>query len=118
MREWLESPVDDRTMNFHCDPGRKLALVGVSAEPVIEYAAMLRAIFPGKTLVPVGYMDGICGYLPTTAMLAEGGMEVSSPGYSLGTAHYRDTITEDITGAVRSLAEAEQSPDESQREQH
>jgi hypothetical protein len=118
MREWLESPVDDRTMNFHLVTlGEKLALVGVSAEPVIEYAAMLRAIFPGKTLVPVGYMDGICGYLPTTAMLAEGGMEVSSPGYSLGTAHYRDSITEDITGAVRSLAEAELSPDESQREQ-
>ena len=89
----------------------------MSAEPVIEYAALLQSLFPGKTVMPVGYMDGICGYLPTTAMLAEGGMEVTSPGYSLGTAHYCDTITEKVVGAVRSLAGADQLPGKNQKEQ-
>ena len=96
--------------------GEQFVFVGVSAELVIEYAPLLRSIFPGKTVLPVGYMDGICGYLPTTAMVAEGGMEVISPGYSLGTARYRGTITQEVMGAVRSLAEADRLPDENQRE--
>ena len=57
-------------------------------------------------MLPIGYTDGVCGYLPTTEMLAEGGMEVTSPGYNLGKALYRGTITESILNEFRSLTES------------
>ena len=106
MQQLLESSTDDRLMHFHLVTlGEQFAIAGISAEPVVEYVPLLRAIFSGKTVIPVGYTDGICGYLPTSEMLVEGGMEVTSPGYSLGSAHYRGTVTESILSAFRSLAE-------------
>jgi hypothetical protein len=107
IQQWLESPADDRSVDFHVVAlDEQFVLVGVSAELVVEYAPLLGPIFPGRTVLPVGYTDGTCGYLPTTEMLAEGGMEVTSPGYSLGQARYRGTITENILSAFRSLAES------------
>jgi hypothetical protein len=107
MQSLLESPADDRRMHFQLVTlGRQFALVAISAEPVIEYLPLLPPLFSGKTVIPIGYTGGICGYLPTAEMLAEGGMEVTSPGYSLGVAHYRSTVTESILGAIRGLTEA------------
>ena len=82
-------------------------LVGLSAEAVVEYAPLVRAALPGKTVLAVGYMDGNCGYLPTTEMLAEGGMEVISPSYDLGTPRYHGDLSEAVVATIRGLAEAE-----------
>ena len=57
--------------------GTKLQLFGVSAEPMVEHLDMVRRCYPSLTTVPVGYIDDVFGYLPTTAMLPQEGYEVS-----------------------------------------
>ena len=75
---------DDRPLTFqYVQLGDRCVIFGISAETVIEYADELKTLFPDRIVVPVGCLDGTCGYLPTSAMLGEGGTEVESPGYSL-----------------------------------
>jgi hypothetical protein len=64
-------------VTFHSfDLDENLRFVGISAEVCWEYAALINGAFAGKTIWPVGYIDNVYGYLPTKAMLAEGGYEV------------------------------------------
>jgi len=51
-------------------------LIAVSAEPMVEYIDVLRQIFPNGAIIAVGCIDEVVGYLPTRAMLSEGGYEV------------------------------------------
>lgn len=59
------------------DLAEQLRVTGISAEPCWEYMQMVQRIFPGKVIWPVGYIDNVFGYLPTRAMLSEGGYEVT-----------------------------------------
>ncbi|MCP4178202.1 MAG: hypothetical protein GY756_10580 [bacterium] len=54
-----------------CD---KFILVGVNAEVVIEYHFKLKQYF-GETVIPIGYSDGMLGYIPTAKQIREGGYE-------------------------------------------
>lgn len=72
LRRLMPEAPAERTVSWQSvalDPG--LVLVGISAEPVTSYGGMLPA-----GALPVGYIDDVFGYLPTDAMLAEGGYEV------------------------------------------
>jgi neutral ceramidase len=51
--------------------------VGVAAEVVTEYGALVEATFDTAITIPVGYIDEVYGYLPTERMLREGGYEAS-----------------------------------------
>jgi len=53
-----------------------LHLVAASAEPVTAYGAAVRLAFPGS-VVPVGCIDTVFGYLPTAAMVGQRGYEDS-----------------------------------------
>lgn len=65
-------------LTFHSfELGGNLRVVGISAEVCWEYADLLKRALAGKTVWPVGYIDSVYGYLPTRAMVAEGGYEVS-----------------------------------------
>lgn len=55
--------------------GRDLAIVGVSGEPVVDYAKLLRDKFNGRFLILAGCIDEVTGYLPTAEMIEEGGYE-------------------------------------------
>lgn len=57
--------------------GKGLAAVGVAAEVVTEYGALVKSTFGGCITIPVGYIDEVYGYLPTARMLHEGGYEAS-----------------------------------------
>jgi hypothetical protein len=59
------------------DLAEGLRVVGISAEPCWEYVHLVKRIFRSKTIWPVGYIDSVFGYLPTQAMLSEGGYEVT-----------------------------------------
>lgn len=64
-------------VTFHSfDLDENLRFVGISAEVCWEYAALINGSLAGKMIWPVGYIDNVYGYLPTKAMLAEGGYEV------------------------------------------
>jgi hypothetical protein len=61
---------------FHSmELGSALTVVGIAAEVVTEYASLVRGVFPGSIVIPVGYIDEVYGYLPTARMVREGGYE-------------------------------------------
>lgn len=51
-----------------------LGLLGLNAEATVAYGLDIRSR-SGGTLLPVGYANGMVGYLPTAAQLREGGYE-------------------------------------------
>jgi hypothetical protein len=105
-KEWMKHGLVDRPLSFHLvqvDP--LFSFLGISAEAVVEYGDMLRGLFPGRTFVPVGYIDGVVGYLPTSEMLAEGGLETTSPGYGFQGDSFKENITPLVCDLVRNLSE-------------
>ena len=69
---------DERRVAFHrVRLGGELTVVGVSAEVVTEYGALVDGTFDGSINIPVGYIDEVYGYLPMARMLREGGYEAS-----------------------------------------
>ena len=69
---------DERQVAFHrVRLGSELTVVGVSAEVVTEYRALVDSTFHGSINIPVGYIDEVYGYMPTARMLHEGGYEAS-----------------------------------------
>ena len=63
--------------------GAELTLVGVSAEVTSPYADKVRAHFDNRVL-PLGYTNGMTGYLVTARQLAEGGYESVDAPYWFG----------------------------------
>lgn len=55
----------------------KVKIVGISAEPVAEYVPKLNNLFPGSTVMPVGCLGHVFGYLPTSEMLHEKEYEIT-----------------------------------------
>jgi neutral ceramidase len=82
-----------------------VTIVGISAEPVVEYVAALREMLAPRTFIPVGYTGAVAAYLPTSTMLAEGGLEVTSPGYGLTQATFREDISQLVRQRIQRLLE-------------
>lgn len=55
--------------------GRGWSLVALPGEPVNEYAALLAGMAPDRAMLVAGYCNGLPGYVPTQAILDEGGYE-------------------------------------------
>src|ERR1017187_640810 len=73
------------SLTFHWfDLSEQLRVVGISAEACWEYAHLLQRTFPAKTISTVGFIDSVFGYLPTQAMLPEGGYEVTEFRHAFG----------------------------------
>lgn len=56
------------------DLGPHLAFLGIDAEPVTAYGRLVKQLSGGDVL-PLGYTDGMLGYLVTADQLAQGGYE-------------------------------------------
>jgi hypothetical protein len=113
LAHFMERVNDDRRLSFHLVRlSDKLVILGVSAESVIEYVERLRLLFPGQMVICVGYIDGVYGYLPTSEMLQEGGLAVTSPGYGLELARYHADITEKVLDVIRHMSQAGETADQ------
>jgi len=55
------------------DFGDALRVVGVTAEPVVEYVPLFETLFGPRPVFCVGCVDSVVGYVPTAPMVAEGG---------------------------------------------
>ena len=78
LAEFVSGASDARTVVFHgIVLADHVAIIGISAEVVTEYGALVRREFSQYLTIPVGYIDEVYGYLPTARMLEEGGYEVS-----------------------------------------
>lgn len=67
----IERPVVFQKLAF----GDDLVLVGVSAEPVVEYSQFISLNSKYRYTIPVGCIDVPFGYIPTALQLREGGYE-------------------------------------------
>ncbi len=54
--------------------GSQLKLMGFSGETVLEYGLHVKSLGQGEIL-PIGYANGMSGYIPTDQQIAEGGYE-------------------------------------------
>jgi hypothetical protein len=60
---------------FSTFPIAKVLLVGVSAEPSVEYVQLITKNHSEEAIWPVGCLEDVFGYLPTRKQLREGGYE-------------------------------------------
>lgn len=60
-----------------------LSLLALNAEPVVEYGFAIRRI-GGPGVLPLGYSNGMLGYLPTARQLEEGGYEADQSTRAYG----------------------------------
>jgi neutral ceramidase len=58
--------------------GKDLRIVGIEGEIVAELGNQIAKSYPSGITFPLGYTDGAQIYIPTTAMLDQGGYEVES----------------------------------------
>lgn len=54
----------------------KFVFVFISAEVLICYKKIVEKIWQGQRVIPVGYINNVFGYLPSSKEIAEGGYEV------------------------------------------
>lgn len=68
----------DATISFcGIEFGAAMAFVGVGAEPVHDYRALVLLLYPERHLLTAGYVGQLRCYLPTARMVTEGGYEVT-----------------------------------------
>jgi hypothetical protein len=58
--------------------GKDVRLIGIEGEIVAELGKLIDSFYTTGVTFPLGYTDGAQIYIPTTAMLPEGGYEVES----------------------------------------
>jgi hypothetical protein len=87
LSDFISSTPPERKIGFQgVRLGSDLYLLGVTAEPSVEYIGILDALLPASAhAFPIGCLDGTYGYLPTTQQSVEGGYEGAGflPGFSL-----------------------------------
>lgn len=74
----LKSPLSDRnqvTMQ-RLDLTEDVTLLALGGEACCGYGRYIKQISAARTIIPIGYANGIVGYLPTLDMFSEGGYEV------------------------------------------
>jgi hypothetical protein len=78
--------------------GDVLSIVGISAELVSEYIAPLISSRAPMDVIPIGCIDGVPGYVPTDAMVVQGGYEAKGfmPLFCVS-GRYRSNVSEIIT---------------------
>jgi hypothetical protein len=57
------------------DLAKEVTLMAMSGEVCSEYGHFVRKLRPNSYTVPLGYSNGVIGYIPTAAMFPEGGYE-------------------------------------------
>lgn len=80
--------------------GDDLRIFGISAEIVVGYVDVLARSRAPADVIPVGCIDGVPGYLPTSDMVAQGGYEA---GGFMRLFRVRGGYRPDVTDAVERL---------------
>ncbi|RAV21070.1 neutral/alkaline non-lysosomal ceramidase N-terminal domain-containing protein [Paenibacillus contaminans] len=81
------------------------ALLSVNCEIVVEYGIYLKEKQNGQ-VIPLGYTNGMFGYVPTARQIAEGGYEAKESAYYFSIpAGFKDEIEDKIKTAMDCLAE-------------
>ena len=97
-----------KQLSLHCvSLAPDFRLIGISAEPVVEYGPLVESLFAGTQHLLVGYIDEVFGYLPMGDMLPQGGYEVSgfNESFSLE-GRFRPDVEAQTVRALKRLTDA------------
>jgi hypothetical protein len=85
-----------------------LSFLAMDGEVVLEYGLYIKQLSQGGTL-PLGYSNGMVGYVPTAAQIAEGGYEGETSSVYFGLpAPFAPEIEERIRTAIEQLIREEE----------
>ncbi len=85
-----------------------LALLAMNGEIVSTYGFYVREHW-GDDMLPIAYCNGMIGYIPSSAQIAEGGYEADESHYYFGVPSVYDcSVEERIKQAIKALAGREQ----------
>ena len=105
--EWLDAgrslPTEIPVLLHGIQLGNGLRMVGYEGEAVAELGLLVEAFYGGGITFPLGYTDGCQNYLPTSAMLDEGGYEATSCWEYGVPANFAQGIEEVVTAALEEL---------------
>jgi hypothetical protein len=101
----LEGELDGAILALHYVAfGEHIVVVGISAEPFAEYSSALTGIFGDSEVIPVGFIDGVFGYLPTSEDLSDGGYEIEDAKKIFGLkGKFREDISARVAAALYEL---------------
>lgn len=92
----------DKPLFWHLIDCGGVRMLGINAEPVSEYRRLIERAPNGIPLMTAGCLDHTRCYLPTDAMISEGGYEVEGFRPLLGfDAHFLGRIQDNVTGEVK-----------------
>jgi len=81
-----------------------LRFVALGGEVCVEYGHFIKGLDPDAVTIPVGYANGMVAYIPTAAMILEGGYEAEGSCRYFGLpSPFKPELEERIKEAVRAL---------------
>jgi neutral ceramidase len=84
--------------------GKSLTLLALGGEVVVEYALQIKRAFPKERMIVTGYSNDVMAYIPTAAMLKEGGYEpVTSMRYYGLPSPFAADVEERVINGVREV---------------
>jgi neutral ceramidase len=89
--------------------GKRVVFYSISAEVVSEYAEFVRKLDVSKTVFCVGCADDTFGYIPTSAMLQEGGYEAGGYCNSFGLTALNPKVEENTLNGFLLLGDGAKS---------
>lgn len=113
LRLLLENAPEERKFSVaRLDFGDRLRFLFLSAEPVVAYSDFVRRMSLGRFTFPVGYTDDVFGYIPTKAMLDEGGYEAGQffQSFSL-TGALQPNVEKLVNQSIREIIKEGDHPD-------
>jgi len=85
------------------------AFLAMNGEVVVEYGLRIKRAFPGP-IVPMGYANGMTGYIPTAEQIEEGGYEGGDAHVYFGLpSAFSADIEERIMASIERLAQAKEN---------
>jgi len=101
-REFAAGVDANKSLVWHLIDCGGVRILGINAEPVSEYRRLVEPSPNGIPLLTVGCLDHTQCYLPTDAMIGEGGYEVEGFRPLLDfDAHFLARIQDNVTGEVK-----------------
>ena len=86
------------------DLGRELTFIALGGEVCSDYGRLIKRLGAARTVLPVGYSNGLTAYIPSARMFAEGGYEVDESTLYYGLpAPFSPEIESHIITSVKSL---------------
>ena len=84
--------------------GNELLMIGLSGEPVVDYAVRFKAEFSSQFTWVSGYNNHVLGYIPTLKIQKEGGYEGGGAmRYMPYSGPFTDTVEQRVVDGVRRL---------------